>query len=104
MKDSIMKKRKTLHANFIGDIVLSRNNDSNPDTRNYPVWNDMLDTLKNEKYQKTFDNLSNHVKATFDDMVDRLEKIDDAFTTGFKASAEEFINFCKERRVKYYKE
>ena len=104
MKDSIMKKRKTLHANFIGDIVLSRNNDSNPDTRNYPVWNDMLDTLKNEKYQKTFDNLSNHVKATFDDMVDRLEKIDDAFTTGFKASAEEFINFCKERRGKYYKE
>lgn len=104
MKDRIMKKRKTLHANFIGDIVLSRNNGTNPDTTNYPVWTDMLDTLENEKYQKTFDNLSDSVKAIFDDMVDRMEKIDDAFTTGFEASAEEFIYFCKERRVKYYKE
>ena len=104
MKDRIMKKRKTLHANFIGDIVLSRNNGANPDTTNYPVWTDMLDTLENEKYQKTFDNLSDSVKAIFDDMVDRMEKIDDAFTTGFEASAEEFIYFCKERRVKYYKE
>ena len=64
----------------------------------------MLDTLEKEKYQKTFDSLSDRVKAIFDDMVDRMEKIDDAFTTGFKASAEEFIYFCKERRVKYYKE
>lgn len=104
MKDRIMEKRKALHANFIGDIVLSRNNGANPDTRNYPVWTGMLDTLENEKYQKTFDNLSDSVKAIFDDMVDRMEKIDEAFTTGFKASAEEFIYFCKERRVKYYKE
>ena len=104
MKDRIMEKRKALHANFIGDIVLSRNNGANPDTRNYPVWTGMLDTLEKEKYQKTFDSLSDRVKAIFDDMVDRMEKIDDAFTTGFKASAEEFIYFCKERRVKYYKE
>ena len=104
MKNRILEKRKALHTNFIGDIVLSRNNGANPDTTNYPVWTDMLDTLENEKYQKTFDNLSDSVKAIFDDMVDRMEKIDDAFTTGFEASAEEFIYFCKERRVKYYKE
>lgn len=104
MKDRIMEKRKALHANFIGDIVLSRNNGANPDTRNYPVWTGMLDTLKNEKYQKTFDNLSDRVKGIFGDMVKRMDAIDQAFTGGFTASAEEFINFCKERRVKYYKE
>ena len=104
MKDRIMEKRKALHANFIGDIVLSRNNGANPDTRNYPVWTGMLDTLEKEKYQKTFDSLSDRVKGIFGDMVKRMDAIDQAFTGGFTASAEEFINFCKERRVKYYKE
>ena len=104
MKDRIMEKRKALHTNFIGDIVLSRNNGANPDTTNYPVWTDMLDTLLNEKYQGTFDSLSGSVKEIFDDMVKRMNDIDQAFTGGFTASAEEFINFCKERRVKYYKE
>lgn len=104
MKDRIMEKRKALHTNFIGDIVLSRNNGANPDTTNYPVWTDMLDTLKNEEYQKTFDSLSDRVKDIFGDMVKRMNDIDQAFTGGFTASAEEFINFCKERQVKYYKE
>ncbi|HIX38121.1 MAG TPA: dynamin family protein, partial [Candidatus Blautia pullistercoris] len=104
MKDRIMEKRKALHANFIGDIVLSRNNGANPDTRNYPVWTGMLDTLEKEKYQKTFDSLSDRVKGIFGDMVKRMDAIDQAFTGGFTASAEEFINFCKERQVKYYKE
>ena len=104
MKDRIMEKRKALHTNFIGDIVLSRNNGANPDTTNYPVWTDMLDTLKNEEYQKTFDSLSDRVKDIFGDMVKRMDAIDQAFTGGFTASAEEFINFCKERQVKYYKE
>ena len=104
MKDRIMEKRKALHANFIGDIVLSRNNGANPDTRNYPVWTGMLDTLEKEKYQKTFDNLSDSGKEIFDDMVKRMNDIDKAFTGGFTASAEEFIYFCKERRVKYYKQ
>ena len=104
MKNRILEKRKALHTNFIGDIVLSRNNGANPDTTNYPIWTDMLDTLKNEEYQKTFDSLSDRVKDIFGDMVKRMDAIDQAFTGGFTASAEEFINFCKERQVKYYKE
>ena len=58
----------------------------------------MLDTLEKEKYQKTFDSLSDRVKGIFGDMVKRMDAIDQAFTGGFTASAEEFINFCKERR------